>query len=74
MGLLTRQQAAERLNISLSTLDEERRGGHIEYIQRKPNGRVQFTEESIAAYLARATHQATPELRNTRQTYRKRRV
>lgn len=74
MGLLTRQQAAERLSMSLSKLDEERRGGYIEYIQRKPNGRVQFTEAAIATYLARATHQAAPELRNTRQTYRKRRV
>lgn len=61
--LLTRKEAAARLGMSLVTLDAERSGGHLAYIQRKPGGKVWITEEAIAEYLARATHQARPQVR-----------
>lgn len=72
--LLTRKEAAARLGMSLVTLDAERAGGHLAYIQRKPGGKVWITEEAIAEYLARATHQARPEFVRTRETYRRRRA
>lgn len=61
MKLLTRKEAAERLGMSLPTLDLERTTGRLAYIQRKPGSKVWITEEAIAEYLARATHQARPE-------------
>lgn len=64
MTLLTRKEAAERLGIGESTLDQERAAGRLAYIQRCPGGKVWVTEEAIAEYLARATHPARPELRN----------
>ena len=70
--LLTRKEAAERLGISVDTLDAERKAGYLAYIQRKPGGKVWITEAAIAEYLARATHPARPE-RMVVQTYRKRR-
>lgn len=70
--LLTRREAAERLGISVDTLDRERRGGFLTYIQRKPGGKVWITEAAIEEYLARATHPARPE-RVVAQTYRRRR-
>ena len=63
MTLLTRKEAAARLGMSLPTLDAERSSGRLAYIQRKPGSKVWITEEAIAEYLARATHQARPELR-----------
>lgn len=63
MTLLTRKEAAERLGMSLPTLDLERTTGRLAYIQRKPGRKVWITEEAIAEYLARATHQARPELK-----------
>ena len=73
MKLLSRLEAAERLGVSHDTLDRLRAEGKIAYIQRKPGGKVQITEEAIAEYLARATHQAEP-VRPVTNTYRKRRV
>lgn len=73
-NLLTRKQAAERLGISLVTLDAERTGGYLSYIQRKPGGKVYITEDAIAEYLARATHQARPELKLHQGTLRRRRA
>lgn len=70
--LLTRKEAAERLGLSVATLDEERRGGFLAYIQRKPGGKVWITEAAIEEYLARATHPARPQ-REVQWTYRKRR-
>lgn len=70
--LLTRKEAAARLGITVDTLDAERRGGFLAYIQRKPGGKVWITEAAIEEYLARATHPARPE-RMVVQTYRKRR-
>lgn len=72
--LLTRKEAAQRLGISLVTLDAERTGGHLTYIQRKPGGKVYITEDAIAEYLARATHQARPDLKLNQGTYRRRRT
>lgn len=67
MTLLTRKQAAARLGMSLPTLDAERSTGRLAYIQRKSGSKVWITEEAIAEYLARATHQARPELRATKR-------
>lgn len=60
MKLLTRKEAAAMLGMSLPTLDLERTTGQLTYIQRKPGCKVWITEEAIAEYLARATHQARP--------------
>ena len=59
MTLMTRKEAAARLGLSGP-------------IQRKPGSKVWITEEAIAEYLARATHQARPELRTSRTAYRRR--
>lgn len=74
MTLLTRKQAAEMLGMSLPTLDAERSSGRLAYIQRKPGSKVWITEEAIAEYLARATHQARPEIRMPRVSYKRRRA
>lgn len=60
MEILTRQEAADRLGISVSHLDEERRAGRIAYIQQKKQGRVFITPEACDAYLVRGTHEARP--------------
>ncbi len=74
MTLLTRKEAAAMLGMSLPTLDAERSTGRLAYIQRKPGSKVWITDEAIAEYLARATHQARPEMRPVRATYRRRRA
>lgn len=71
MVLLTRKEAAARLGMSLPTLDAERSAGRLAYIQRKPGSKVWITEEAIAEYLARITHQARPEIKSTRFSYRR---
>lgn len=71
--MLTRKEAAQRLGISEDTLDAERRKGRIAFIQRKKGGKVWFTENAIAEYIARITHPARPEPQIV-NTYRKRRV
>jgi len=72
MTLMTRKEAAARLGMSLPTLDQEHSTGRLAYIQRKPGSKVWITDEAIAEYLARATHQARPELRTSRMAYRRR--
>lgn len=72
--LLTRKEAAEKLGVSIATLDNERAAGHLAYIQRKPGGRVWITAAAIEEYLMRATHQVKPEMRMVTGTYRKRRT
>ncbi len=72
MTLLTRKEAAAMLDISVDLLDQERSTGRLAYIQRKPGSKVWITEEAIAEYLVRATHQARPELRPVRTRYRRR--
>lgn len=54
--LFTREQAAERLGISLSTLDAERKSGNLGYIQRKRRGKVWITEQHIQDYLNQWNH------------------
>lgn len=71
--LLTRKEAAERLGISLETLDQLRRSRKIDYVQMKPNGRVWISEEAIEVFIARSTHQARPA-NEVVDTYRKRRI
>lgn len=73
-NLLTQKEAAERLGVSERTLYRERIAGHLTYIQRKPGGKVQFTEDAIVEYLARATHEARPEIKLANGTYRRRRA
>lgn len=65
-ALLTRKEAAARLGVTVATLDAERTGGHISFIQRKPGGKVWITEEALEEYLARATHRAKPVARPLR--------
>lgn len=72
--LLSRKEAASKLGISMITLDEERRGGYLAYIQRKPGGKVWITEEAIEEYLARATHPARPRFQLNNTNYPKRRA
>ena len=72
--MLTRKEAAERLGISVKALDSERSAGYLTYIQRKPGGKIYITEDAIAEYLARATHQARPALTLNQGTYRRRRA
>lgn len=72
MALLNREQAAERLGISISTLDSERYRGNLAYIQRKRNGKVWIPETAIEEYLNRGLHEVKP-MRTVGQTYRKRR-
>ncbi len=74
MTLLTRKEAAARMGISVDLLNQERSTGRLAYIQRKPGSKVWITEEAIAEYLARATHQARPEMRSVRTTYHRRRT
>ena len=69
MVLLTRKEAAARLGVSVELLDQERRSGRLAYIQRKPGSKVWITEEAIAEYLARATHQARPEMKAVRRRW-----
>ena len=69
MVLLTRKEAAARLGVSVELLDQERRSGRLTYIQRKPGSKVWITEEAIAEYMARATHQARPELKTHRRRW-----
>lgn len=72
MVLLTRKETAARLGMSLPTLDAERNAGRLAYIQRKPGSKVWITEEAIAEYLARITHQARPEIKPIRLSSRRR--
>jgi len=69
MALLTRKEAAARLGVSLPTLDLERAAGRLAYIQRKPGSKVWIAEEAVAEYLARATHQARPEMKPYRRRW-----
>lgn len=60
-GLMTRKEAADRLGVSVITLDSARSSGQLAYIQHKPGGKVWITEEAFTEYLARATHRARPQ-------------
>ena len=73
-ALLSRKEAANRLGVSVDTLDTERSAGHLAYIQRKPGGKVWITEEAIADYLRRATHPARPPMKQLKSIYGTRRA
>lgn len=73
-AVLSRQEAADFLGISVDTLDIERATGRLAYIQRKSGCKVWITEQAIADYLKRATHMARPEkpvLRSTSNLYKR---
>lgn len=69
MTLMTRKEAAAKLGISVDLLDQERSAGRLAYIQRKPGSKAWITDEAIAEYLARATHQARPEIKAYRRRW-----
>ncbi len=69
MTLMTRKEAAAKLGISVDLLDQERSAGRLAYIQRKPGSKVWITDEAIAEYLARATHQARPAVKAYRRRW-----
>lgn len=69
MTLMTRKEAAAHLGMSLPTLDAERTAGRLAYIQRKPGSKVWITDEAIAEYLVRATHQARPAVKAYRRRW-----
>ena len=70
--LISRQEAAQILGLSVTALDQARSCGHITYVQYVENGCVYFTERALQEYVARCTHRARPLDNNP--TYRKRRV
>ena len=74
MNLYTRQQAAERLGMSVWTLDAERRSGKLAFIQRKENGKVLISEDAIRDYLSRASHPVKVENKPVRDTFRRKRA
>ncbi len=74
MVLLSRKEAAARLNVCEDTLDKMRLGGHLAYIQRKPGGKVLIPESAVDEYIARAMHPAQPVARTMAGTYRRRRA
>ena len=71
-ALMTREQAAQQLGISTDTLDRLRKAGKIAFVQHVTGGKVWFSEQALAEFLARCTHPARPEA-PTQGTYRKRR-
>lgn len=71
-NLMTRQEAAKILHISVATVDRLRMSGQLTYIQRTPGGKVWITWDAIEEYVSRITRPAIPE-RQARATYRKRR-
>lgn len=72
-GMLTRKETAARLGVSLETLDQLRRQGHLAYVQHRKGGKVWISEDAIAEYIARITHPAMP-VKQVVNTYRKRRL
>ena len=70
--MLNRREAAERLGISVATLDSLKYSGKITYVQYTPRGAVFFTEAGLQEYIARCTHRARPIEKI--DTFRKRRT
>ena len=67
--LITRAEAAKMLGVSVATLDAARTDGLISYVQYVRNGCVFFTDTGIQEYIAKCTHRAKPNEKNS--TYRK---
>lgn len=75
--MLSRQQAAERMGISLDVLDRLRSSGELAYVQHRKGSKVWIPEWAITEYFARITHAARPVQREpvlVLKTYRKRRA
>ena len=58
--LYKRKEAAEYLGISITTLDELRRGGLISFFQYTKNGLILFSENHIAEFLKKSEHKSVP--------------
>lgn len=75
--MLSRQQAAERMGISLDVLDRLRSSGELAYVQHRKGSKVWIPAWAITEYFARITHAARPvqsEPVVVLKTYRKRRA
>ena len=75
--MLSRQQAAERMGISLDVLDRLRSSGELAYVQHRKGSKVWIPEWAITEYFSRITHAARPvqsEPVVVLKTYRKRRA
>ena len=59
-NMLTRQQAAERMGISLDVLDRLRSSGDLAYVQHHKGSKVWVPEWAIEQYFARITRPARP--------------
>lgn len=75
--MLSRQEAAERMGISLDVLDRLRSSGELAYVQRRKGSKVWVPEWAITEYFARITRpariaQSEPVV--VLKTYRKRRT
>ena len=75
--MLSRQQAAERMGISLDVLDRLRSSGALAYVQHRKGSKVWIPEWAITEYFARITRpariaQSEPVV--VLRTYRKRRA
>ena len=53
--MLTRQQAAERMGISLDVLDRLRSSGDLAYVQHRKGSKVWIPEWAITEYFTRIT-------------------
>lgn len=58
--MLSRQQAAERMGISLDVLDRLRISGELAYVQHHKGSKVWVPEWAIEQYFARITRPARP--------------
>lgn len=75
--MLSRQQAAERMGISLDVLDRLRSSGDLAYVQHRKGSKVWIPEWAITEYFARITRPARPAPTapvTVLKTYRKRRA
>lgn len=76
-NMLSRQQAAERMGISLDVLDRLRSSGDLAYVQHRKGSKVWIPEWAITEYFTRITRPARPERKEPTavlRTYRKRRA
>lgn len=76
-NMLSRQQAAERMGISLDVLDRLRSSGDLAYVQHRKGSKVWIPEWAITEYFSRITRparipQSEPVV--VLKTYRKRRA
>ena len=75
--MLSRQEAAQRMGISLDVLDRLRRSGELAYLQHCKGSKVWVPEWAIDEYFARITRPARPvqkEPVTAQWTLRKRRT